>query len=119
MRATLDASQVAFNGVAPAFAHDAADHPLHGHLRLRTGAVRHAVHGHGNVANHHGIIECDADVHVVDRFFGGPFALALDQESVWLGVDQFAFDVPQAIFPFEAPEGDLSGVHGAARGGWR
>ncbi|MCY1376139.1 hypothetical protein D9M69_636090 [compost metagenome] len=113
---------MAFDGLAPAAAQRLADQALHGRHGLRAGRVRVRVHGHRDVADHHVVVQRDAEVHVVDGFVGCPFALALDLEGVGFGVEQFAFDVPQAVVAFEPPVFDFSGVHGLAgmgRGQWQ
>ncbi|MDT4872063.1 hypothetical protein FQZ97_1072290 [compost metagenome] len=113
---------MALDGLAPAAPQRLADQAAHRFHGLRAGVVGVRVHGHRDVADHHRVVQRHADVHVVDRLVGCPFALAFDLEGMGFGVEHFAFDVPQTIVALEPAVFDLAGVHGFSgmgRGQWQ
>lgn len=113
--AARDASQIGFDGFAPSTGHAAAHHALHGIQCGWAALYRVGLHASLNRLHHQLCVDGDTNQHVVDGVasFANSFAVGAWQVDGF-GIQQLAFDVPQAIFTFKAAVINLANVLGRA-----
>ena len=85
------------NRLAPAAAQCFANQALHGRHGLRARIVGEGFHGHGYIADDHGVVHRYPQAHVVDGLVGLPGTLAFNRKCIGLGIYQFTFNVPKSI----------------------